>query len=265
MRSLFIYSIFFFSTILITINAQEKFTSFDGTTIAYRDEGKGTPIILIHGFINDASSWENTVIKNQLIDYGYRVIIPDLRGNGLSEKPKDEKAFKDNSEIKDLKALLDHLKINSIEAIGYSRGSIILAKWLTEEHRIKKAVIGGMGLDFSNPNWDKRILFEKAFLGLEPLNEMTEGAVNYAKSKKADLNCLGWSQRYQPAASKKALSQIKVNTLVIAGNKDTDNGNPKELSDLLPNATLAIVTGDHNTTYRKEPFATAVMTFLTND
>lgn len=265
MRSFFISSIFFLLTTLFTLKAQEKFSSFDGTTIAYIDEGEGTPIILIHGFINDASSWENTVIKKQLIDHGYRVIIPDLRGNGFSERPTDEKAFMNNAEIKDLKALLTHLKINNIEAIGYSRGSIILAKWLTEEHRINKAVIGGMGLDFSNPNWDKRILFEKAFLGLEPLNEMTEGAVNYAKSRKADLNCLGWSQRYQPATSKKALSEIKVNTLVIAGDKDTDNGNPQELSDLLPNASLTIVTGDHNTTYRKEPFATAVMAFLKNN
>ncbi|WP_299685196.1 alpha/beta fold hydrolase [uncultured Dokdonia sp.] len=262
MRHLTIYSSIFCLFFITSIIAQEKFSSFDGTMISYYDEGKGTSVILIHGFINDASSWNGTVIKQQLLEQGYRVITPDLRGNGLSEKPITEKGFKDNAEVKDLKALLDHLQINSIIAIGYSRGSIVLAKWLAEDTRIQKAVIGGMGLDFSNPDWDRRIIFERAFLGLDPLNEMTEGAVNYAKSKNASLNILGWSQRYQPVTSIAALSKIKIATLVIAGDQDTDNGHPKELADILPNATLSIVSGDHNTTYRKEPFAIAVTAFL---
>ncbi|GGG41277.1 alpha/beta hydrolase [Dokdonia pacifica] len=262
MKNCSIYSFILCLFIFTTVIAQEKFSSFDGTTIAYVDEGEGTPIVLIHGFINDASSWNGTVIKKQLLDLGYRVIIPDLRGNGLSEKPTDEKSFQDNAEIKDLKALLNHLHIESTIALGYSRGAIVLAKWLTEDPRISKAIIGGMGLDFSNPDWDKRIIFERAFLGLDPLNEMTEGAVTYAKSKNADLKILGWSQRYQPVTSKKELSEIKIPTLIIAGDQDTDNGNPKELAELIPNATLIIIPGDHNTTYRKEPFATAVMRFL---
>ncbi len=242
--------------------AQEKFSSFDGSTIAYVDEGKGTPVILIHGFINDASSWNGTVIKKQLLESGYRVIVPDLRGNGFSEQPKTEEGFKNNAEVKDLKALLDHLNIQAIIAIGYSRGSILLAKWLTEDTRIQKAVIGGMGIDFTDRDWDRRILFENAFLGIEPLNEITEGAVNYAKSKKANLAVLGWSQRYQPVTSQKALSEVEIKTLVIAGDQDTDNGDPKKLADILPHGTLTLVSGDHNTTYRKEAFATAVMAFL---
>ncbi len=262
MKNHIVHSIFISLFIFTTAISQEKFISFDGSTIAYIDEEKDAPVLLIHGFINDVNSWSTTAIKKQVIENGYRVIIPDLRGNGFSEKPKDKNEFKNNAEIKNLKALLDHLKINKHTAIGYPRGSIILAKWLTEEYRINKAVIGGMGLGFSNPNWDKRIIFEKAFLEIEPLNEMTEGAVRYAKSKNANLDCLGWSQRYQPVASKKALSEMKVNTLVIAGDQDIDNGYPSDLSDLLPNTTLVIVPGDHNTTYRKEPFATAVMTFL---
>jgi pimeloyl-ACP methyl ester carboxylesterase len=262
MKNLLIHTFILCLCIATTAIAQEKMSSFDGSTIAYLDEGEGDPVILIHGFINDASSWNGTVIKKQLLENGYRVIIPDLRGNGFSEKPKDEKGFKDNAEVKDLKALLDHLKIKSITAIGYSRGAIVLAKWLTEETRINKAIIGGMGLDFTNKDWDRRILFERAFLGLDELNETTEGAVNYAKSKKANLDILGWLQRYQPVASKKALSEMKTKTLVIAGDQDTDNGNPEELATILPKGSLVIVAGDHNTTYRKEPFATAVMAFL---
>lgn len=77
------------------------FESFDGVKIAYTDEGYGEPILLLHGFLNSRKSWDNTVLKQQLINTGYRVIIPDLRGNGDSDKPKDEGAYGNGAEIKD--------------------------------------------------------------------------------------------------------------------------------------------------------------------
>ena len=178
------------------------------------------------------------------------------------EKIRKEEAYSNNAEVKDLKALLDHLELTSTIVIGYSRGSIILSKWLTEESRIEKAVIGGMGLHFTNPNWNKKRIFERAFLGLDSLTDMTRGALNYARSQKADLMILGWSQRYQPVTSINELRSITIPLLVVAGDQDVDNGNPRELAAILSNATLSIVEGDHNTTYRKEPFAKAILSFL---
>lgn len=240
----------------------QSFQSFDNVTIAYTDQGKGKPVLLLHGFINTSASFNGTAIKEALLAKGYRVIAPDLRGNGKSQKTLEEKAFANNAEVKDLKALLDHLNLNNVIAIGYSRGSIVLCKWLTQEPRIQKAVIGGMGLHFTNPDWDKRLIFERAFLGLDSLTDMTRGAVNYARSQKADLTLLGWSQRYQPVTSVEELKKLTIPILVIAGDQDVDNGNPKELAPVFPNSVLSLVSGDHNTTYRKEAFAKAVISFL---
>ena len=243
--------------------AQTKFfTSFDSVNIAYTDEGKGSPIFLIHGFINSGSSWEHTVLKKELLKDGYRVIIPDLRGNGASDKPHDEASYSNDAEVKDLKALASYLKLKKFNVIGYSRGSIITAKWLTNDKRIKRAVLGGMGLDFTNPNWDRRILFANAFADDALQNSETEGAVTYAKSINADLRVLHLSQVYQPVTSIKELAQVKAKVLVIAGDEDVDNGNPKALQKAIPKSKLAIVKGGHNNTYASESFSREIISFL---
>lgn len=244
------------------VKQDSMFTSFDGTRIFYKDEGIGEPVLLIHGFISNGSSWYETSLATSLKEKGYRVIIPDLRGNGKSDAPENPEAYQNNAEVKDLKALVTHLGLSKLQVVGYSRGSIVLAQWLTEEKRITKAVIGGMGLDFTNPEWDRRIAFADAFSGRKPLTTMTEGAVNYARSIDANIKILGLLQDYQPAPSAASLKNIIIPVLVIAGDQDVDNGKPQELQEALRNGVLKIVPGDHNTTYRKDPFAKGVIEFL---
>jgi pimeloyl-ACP methyl ester carboxylesterase len=246
-----------------TQDSTRYFQSFDKTRIAYTDEGEGSPVILIHGFISSGTSWNNTRLKQDLLEQGYRVIIPDLRGNGKSDKPQKARAYAKNAEIKDLKALADHLGLDSYTAIGYSRGSIVLARLLTEDHRISQAVLGGMGLDFTNPRWPRRIQFMNAFLGKEAMTDETEGAVNYAKSIGADIKVLGYLQQHQPVTSVTALKEIKASVLVIAGGDDHDNGSPMELKEAIANSELVIVPGDHNNTYKGQEFSDSIMIFLT--
>ena len=251
----------------ISLFGQSKnyFQSFDNSRIAYEDLGDGTPILLIHGFISSGSSWGNGSLKQSLLNQGYRVIIPDLRGNGDSDKPLNSTYYANDAEIKDLISLIDHLELDSYMAIGYSRGSIVLAKLLTQDIRIAKAVLGGMGADFTNPNWDRRLMFAKAFAGTAPLNETTKGAVNYAKSINANLEILSHLQTYQPITSIDELQKIEIPTLVIAGDEDTDNGSPQELANHLPNSQLTIIPGDHNNTHKTSAFASEILDFLNED
>ena len=254
--------VFFFLLCLgLDLSAQtSQFNSFDGSKIVYTDEGEGKPILLVHGFINTRKSWENTTLKKDLLAKGYRVIIPDLRGNGDSDKPKGERAYANGAEIKDLILLMDHLKIKRYKAIGYSRGSIVLAKLLTMDKRIKKAVLGGMGVDFTNPDWDRRTMFAKAFAG--ETNEITQGAVDYARSIHADLLSLHLQQKHQPVTSLRELGAIRKRILIITGDQDTDNGDPEKLQRALPRAEFQIVEGDHNGTYKTKGFSKAIIDFL---
>ena len=119
-----------------------------------------------------------------------------------------------------------------------------------------------MGLDFTDPKWDRRIMFAKAFGGEAPLNEITEGAVNYAKSINANLKVLSLLQHHQPVTSIEELEKIKTSVLVLAGNEDTDNGAPADLQKHLSNSSLKIVSGDHNNTYKGQAFSDAVLEYL---
>lgn len=254
-------SLMIFIIMCAFMSAQEtSFHSFDETKIVYSDEGNGKAVVLIHGFINSRKSWNNTVLKKELLASGYRVIVPDLRGNGDSDKPYGPNAYSNDAEVKDLMALATHLGLKKYHAIGYSRGSIVLAKLLTQDKRIKKAVIGGMGIDFTNPEWDRRIMFAEAFKG--NVTKETEGAVNYAKSINADLKSLHLQQKYQPVTSLKELKTINAKVLVIAGDLDTDNGDPAALQKEIPKSELKMVQGDHNGTYKTDQFSKTICSFL---
>jgi pimeloyl-ACP methyl ester carboxylesterase len=241
--------------------AQTKyFNSFDDTKIAYTDEGNGKPILLIHGFINTKESWDKTALKKDLLAKGYRVIAPDLRGNGESDKPHDDDAYSQDAEVIDLMFLMVELKLSKYWAVGYSRGSIILAKLLTKDKRLKKAVLGGMGIDFTNRNWDRRIMFRDAFNG--KIIEETKGAVEYAKSIDADLKSLYLQQKHQSVTTKRQLQYVKAKVLVIAGDEDIDNGDPEALHQAIPKSKFEIVQGDHNGTYKTEAFSKEILSFF---
>src|ERR1700761_748721 len=57
----------------------------DGVGIEYEVAGEGRPVILLHGFPDSHRLWRHQVPV--LVDAGFQVITPDLRGYGASDKP----------------------------------------------------------------------------------------------------------------------------------------------------------------------------------
>lgn len=236
------------------------FSSFDGTKIYYEVRGKGEPVLLVHGFISNSTSWKRTSIYNDLLNSGYKVIVLDMRGNGKSDKPHDSLAYDNDAEAKDIIGLLNFLKIKRYNVVGYSRGSIITARLLVMDNRINYAVLGGMGTDFTNPMWPRRIMFYHALMG-DSIPEL-KGMVENVERQKLDKLALAYLQRSQPSTSKEALSKITKPVLVICGDKDADNGSAAELAKLLPNSTLATVPGDHNHASATPEFSNEVISFF---
>lgn len=269
MRLLIMITLFFFinSTKAQTDSLSLKYpvdsnflTSFDGAKIYYEVRGAGKPVLLIHGFIVNSSSWKKTALYPALLKAGYKVITLDMRGNGKSDKPHDSTAYDNDAEAKDIMLLMDHLKIKQYSAVGYSRGSIITARLLVLDKKVATAVMGGMGTDFTNPNWPRRIMFYHAMMG-DSVPEL-KGAVDYVKQQHLDQLALAYLQRSQPSTGKEVLAKIKTPVLVICGDKDSDNGSAADLAKLLPKAELSIVPGDHNHASATEEFASAVKLFL---
>jgi len=236
------------------------FRSFDNTRIYYEVKGNGEPVLLVHGFIVNGQSWKRTELYKDLLTAGYKVIILDQRGNGFSDKPHDSTAYDNDAEARDIMALMKLLKIKKYSAVGYSRGSIIVSRLLVLDKRIKKGVMGGMGAEFTNPQWPRRIMFYKALSG-EPVPEL-EAMVQNVKKQGLDQQALAYLQRSQPSTSKEELGKIKQPVLIICGDKDSDNGSAKELADLLKHPIYKVTPGDHGGASRTKEFSTEVISFL---
>ena len=236
------------------------FSSFDGTKIYYEVRGEGKPVLLVHGFIVNSNTWKRTALYPDLLNGGYKVILLDMRGNGKSDKPHDTAAYENDAEAKDIMQLMDLLKIKQYSAVGYSRGSIITARLLVLDKRVQNAVLGGMGTDFTNPEWPRRKMFYRAMMG-DSIPEL-KGAVDYVKQQGLDQLALAYLQKAQPSTSKEALGKVKQPVLVICGDKDADNGSAAELAKLLPNTASATTPGDHNHASATPEFSKEIISFL---
>ncbi|GAB3992764.1 alpha/beta hydrolase [Spirosoma daeguense] len=229
--------------------------------IHYDILGEGKPVVLLHGFISNSESWKRASVRQALADAGFKVITLDLRGNGLSDKPHEAEAYRDNTELKDVMALTKHLGLTNYDVVGYSRGAILTAKLLTMDKQVRRAVMGGISVDFSDPNWFRRRNFFEALTKPGSHPEL-QPAVDYAQKSGADMVVLARLQEFQPVTTKTELAQIKIPVLVVNGDKDKDNGDPQTLVDAIPGSRLVIVPGDHGGAMRTPEFATAVVDFL---
>jgi pimeloyl-ACP methyl ester carboxylesterase len=92
----------------------------------YEDHGSGRPVVLIHGYPLDGSSWE--LQARELLDAGHRVITYDRRGFGRSSKAGtgyDYDTFAD-----DLKTVLETLDLTDVTLVGFSMGTGELARYV---------------------------------------------------------------------------------------------------------------------------------------
>lgn len=116
-----------------------------GVTIHYTVQGRGEPVLLIHGLASNGEiNWRVPGIVGMLAT-NYQVITMDVRGHGHSGKPLDPRAYGVEL-VEDAVRLLDHLHIKKARVAGYSMGGMIALKMMARHpDRVQSAVIGGMG------------------------------------------------------------------------------------------------------------------------
>lgn len=95
-------------------------TTVNGINLAYTRRGKGTPLLLVHGFPLDSSSWDEMI---PLLENKFDIISPDLRGFGQSSTIESSYTISDMAD--DLIALLEHLAIKKVVIAGHSMGGYI--------------------------------------------------------------------------------------------------------------------------------------------
>jgi pimeloyl-ACP methyl ester carboxylesterase len=91
----------------------------NGVTIYYRDIGSpGDAVLLLHGFPETGDAFAQVVGS---LGKRYRLIIPDMRGSGLSQRPSS--GYEKKTLATDLKEMMDRLKIDRVHVIGHDIGA----------------------------------------------------------------------------------------------------------------------------------------------
>ena len=89
--------------------------------MAVRVEGEGDAVLLLHGFPDSSYLWRHQI--DFLTGKGYRVIAPDLRGFGDSDRPEGVEAYSLINTLADLSMLLDHLEVKDTHVVGHDFGA----------------------------------------------------------------------------------------------------------------------------------------------
>ena len=93
----------------------------DGVGIEYEATGDGHPVVLIHGFPDSGRLWREQVPA--LADAGFRVIVPDMRGCGASDKPEAVDAYSMRLLIGDVLAVMSDAGAERAHVVGHDWGA----------------------------------------------------------------------------------------------------------------------------------------------
>src|SRR5436189_5239951 len=117
---------------------KENSTSID---LYYEDHGKGSPVVLIHGWPLSGASWEKQTAA--LLAAGHRVITYDRRGFGRSSKPGV--GYNYDTFAADLDALLSALDLTGVSLVGHSMGTGEITRYIGKygTKRLRKVVLIG--------------------------------------------------------------------------------------------------------------------------
>lgn len=243
------------------------FTSFDGLTLAYHDEGDGAPVVLLHGFAADTNlNYVRSGVFDLLLDEGYRVIALDSRGHGLSEKPHDPAAYGDDAMRRDVQALLDELGIERCVIVGYSMGAAVtLRVVMTDARPVAVALLGaGESMADKQGGTERRTSMAEAFRAddVEALPARVRAFREMADAIRADRVALGALLDAPWPDTATGLDEVAVPVIVICGVDDDEVGSPDVLAAQLPAAEVVLVPGDHFTANSTPQLHEALIAFL---
>ncbi|HWK85897.1 MAG TPA: alpha/beta fold hydrolase [Xanthobacteraceae bacterium] len=241
----------------------------DNIDIAYIDDGEGEPIVLVHGFAsNKEINWVLPGWTGALKRAGRRVIALDNRGHGQSSKPHDPAAYDMQSMAGDTLALLDHLKIERADYLGYSMGGRIgMHLALHHPDRIRSSSLGGIGASIiTGPGRRDQII---AALEARSAAGITDPVAKqfrvFAEQTKSDLAaliaCMGG---LRVEFTEKELASNKVPMLIVRGGDDDDIAGPAaEIARIIPGCEyIEVPHRNHMTVVGDQVFKDGVLAFL---
>jgi pimeloyl-ACP methyl ester carboxylesterase len=241
------------------------FPGRDGARLAYREVGEGRPLVLLHGFMTDASMWLRNGQVEAIAARGLRVILPDFRGHGRSAKPDDPAAYPHDVLADDGLALMEYLGLEDCDLGGYSLGARIVVRMLVRGATPRRAVVAGQGLREVlgiGGGAGARLRRIVAAPGTFEPGSAEGRTEQWLRSSGQDPGALLHVLDSVAVTPVEPLRGIQTPTLVLMGTDDERAVSVEELVAALPQATLIMVPGDHSSAVAAPEFVAAIGDFL---
>lgn len=210
----------------------------NGIQMYYATYGAGNPVLLIHGGLGNADIWSNQVVD---LMKDHLVIVADSRGHGRSTRTAEPFGYDLMSS--DYLALLDYLKVDKVDLVGWSDGGIIgLDIAMHHPERLKH--LFAQAANITTDGVDPGVMNDKVFgqyidwmgkeyVKLSPTPDQYDAFVTQISAM--------WAT--QPNWTDAEVAAIKVPTVVAAGDHDQAilRAHTEKIASLIPGAKLVIL------------------------
>ncbi|MGO9196960.1 MAG: alpha/beta fold hydrolase [Acidimicrobiales bacterium] len=247
----------------------ERFSSFDGTAIAFGTAGDTTgrrAVLLHHGFASTSEiNWVRPGLVDALARSGCRVVFIDARGHGESDRPHDPVSYANGAMARDVRALIDHLGLEEVDMAGYSMGSFVTLAVAANEPRLRSMFLGGAGTGQLRTGWREIANAIAEALETDDPTTITDPSAkafrNFAEATGQDRLALAAIQRSGGGLGPDSVSSLNLPTLVVNGERDTLIGDPGSLAALIEGARSLVVPGDHISAVVQPEFRDALVSW----
>ena len=237
----------------------------DGIRLAVHETGEGRPLILIHGYFSDAeTNWIKFGHAALLAEAGFRVIMPDLRAHGHSDKPHEPVHYPHDILADDQIAMIEHLGLTDFDLGGYSLGGRTVARMVARGCEPRRAVISGMGLKglIDTEARSDHFRYVLTNLGLHERGSPAFMAEAFLKATGGDpVALLGILDTFVDTPIK-AISAMELPVGVVCGEDDDDNGSAAALADILTHGQYIEIPGNHMSAVVKPELGRAIRDYL---
>lgn len=190
----------------------------NGIELHYDTHGDGEPLLWLHGGMGCGADWTHIYRDPPA---GYRLIAPDLRGHGATANPSGPMTFRQMA--LDVRALLQHLGIARVKAVGLSGGGIVLLHLATlDPASVESMIVISAPAYFPEPARAIQRQFSPAMLGDE---EMARMRARHKHGERQIEQLFAWTHamghtyddvNFTPPL----LSTITAETLIVFGDRD---------------------------------------------